>query len=338
MPDTTLRYVAMLSLIERRRRISAPQIRAKLAERGFPVTLRTVQRDLERLSTYVPLATDGSRPAGWHWAADNVLDIPAMDPPTALSFVLAARHLDHLLPPVSRRRLQPHIERARHVLDAAGSAGVRHWPEKVRVLPRGLPLEPPRIDETVLDTVYEALLAEHRLSVEYRKLGARRAQIYEASPLGIVLRDSVIYLVCTLWEYTDVIQLVAHRIRKVSLLDKPACAPAGFDLDDYIEQGNFGFPQGGETTLRLQIIVESWLAEHLAETRLAADQVLTPRRDGRVLVEASAPDTAELRWWLLGFGAQLEVLKPVRLRREFRTIAGALYARYRTRSRGTGPA
>ena len=84
-------------------------------------------------------------------------------------------------------------------------------------------------------------------------------------------------------------------------------------------------------SLRLQVIVEPWLAEHLAELRLSAGQMLTPRKDGRVVVDASAPDTAELRWWLLGFGAQVEVVKPARLRREFRDITGALDARYRVK-------
>jgi predicted DNA-binding transcriptional regulator YafY len=32
-------------------------------------------------------------------------------------------------------------------------------------------------------------------------------------------------------------------------------------------------------------------------------------------------DTQQLRWWLLGFGDGVEVMKPAKLRREFRDMA-----------------
>jgi predicted DNA-binding transcriptional regulator YafY len=50
--------------------------------------------------------------------------------------------------------------------------------------------------------------------------------------------------------------------------------------------------------------------------------------DERVLVKATVADTAQLRWWLLGFGARVEVRKPKRLREEFRMISRRLFERY----------
>ncbi|MDQ6996457.1 MAG: WYL domain-containing protein [Mariprofundus sp.] len=37
-------------------------------------------------------------------------------------------------------------------------------------------------------------------------------------------------------------------------------------------------------------------------------------------VKSTTQDTHELRWWLLGFGDQVEVLEPVSLRNSFRII------------------
>jgi predicted DNA-binding transcriptional regulator YafY len=62
---------------------------------------------------------------------------------------------------------------------------------------------------------------------------------------------------------------------------------------------------------------------------LSVDQVLTALDDERVLVRATVDNTAELRWWLLGFGDFVEVLAPADLREEFRTRAVAMAARYR---------
>ena len=50
------------------------------------------------------------------------------------------------------------------------------------------------------------------------------------------------------------------------------------------------------------------------------------QEDGRILVEATVSDTADLRWWLLGFGSSVEVLEPTSLREQFREQAQRLLA------------
>ena len=61
--------------------------------------------------------------------------------------------------------------------------------------------------------------------------------------------------------------------------------------------------------------------------------MLTALDDERVLVRATVENTAELRWWLLGFGELVEVLAPAALREEFRERATAMAALYQQPSR-----
>jgi len=68
--------------------------------------------------------------------------------------------------------------------------------------------------------------------------------------------------------------------------------------------------------------------EHLHETPLTKDQVLTPQDDGRLLLEGTITDTLELRWWLASFGSGAEVLKPDKLRQHFIKEAELLLERY----------
>lgn len=49
-------------------------------------------------------------------------------------------------------------------------------------------------------------------------------------PLGMVVRDTVTYLVCTMWEFTDVRQLALHRMQAVTLLDTACRRPDGFSM------------------------------------------------------------------------------------------------------------
>ena len=67
---------------------------------------------------------------------------------------------------------------------------------------------------------------------------------------------------------------------------------------------------------------------HLHETPLSADQKITPIDDAREKVVATVLDTPQLCWWLLGFGENVEVLKPAKLREELSTTAKAMAEMY----------
>lgn len=149
------------------------------------------------------------------------------------------------------------------------------------------------------------------------------------NPLGIVVRDQVFYLVCTLWDYEDVLQLALHRISELVLLDQPAHRPKGFTLDGYIRQGAFGYPVS-KKPIHLRVLFEEGAALHLHETPLSKDQMLTSQADGRELLEASVQDTSELRWWLLGFGSGVEILGPKEVRHEFKSIVRKMAKRYKS--------
>ncbi len=45
-------------------------------------------------------------------------------------------------------------------------------------------------------------------------------------------------------------------------------------------------------------------------------------------ITATVKDTRQLKWWLLGFADQVEVIKPKRLRDEFIEIGNNLVNRY----------
>jgi len=330
MSEATLRYLAMLRCVPRRPgKISASAMRERLVEQGFEVTLRTVQRDLHHLSGMFPLISDEpAKPTGWSWSG-AVEDLPAMEPHTALAFVLAQRFLEPLLPPATLAALAPHIARAEAVLDNLGRSGLGAWPGKVRVVPRGQRLLPAPIDPRVLEVVYAALLGGRCFDARYRPRGAAGAVDYEVNPLGLVFRDAVVYLVCTLWDYQDVKQLALHRFDGARVLDQWVQVPRGFDLDDYLASGAFAYPVTADRPVRLVALFDADAAKHLRETPLAADQRLRDEPDKRVRLRATVADTSELRWWLLGFGDQVEVVKPVAMRREFARIAGAMAKRYR---------
>ena len=317
--DTTLRNIAMLQAIPvYPRSKSTRQIMDELADLSadFDVTARSVQRSLDKLSLIFPITSEAhGRANHWYWIDKNALtQIPAMGEPTAFVLRLAAEYLKPVMPPTVLARLDAYFEHADRVL---GDTALGRWTDKAMIIRQGPPLRPPAIRDDVQEAVYTALLNNRRLEVAYRSKARTRPKVIELNPLGLVVRAGVVYLVATSWGYEDVRHYVLHRMSSPNLLDEPAMVPAGFRLADHVgEDSRFSYPVS-TAKLQLMALFDAAAAIHLTESRLATDQRATEQTDGRVLIEATVADTADLRWWLLGFGAAVEVLGPEGLREEF---------------------
>jgi hypothetical protein len=93
--------------------------------------------------------------------------------------------------------------------------------------------------------------------------------------------------------------------------------------------GEFSYPVGEPR--RLEAVFSHGAHFHLHDTPLNVDQHIAALDRGRVTVRATAENTAELRWWLLGFAELVEVLAPADLRHEVQARATAMAALYQQR-------
>ena len=308
--DALLRHWAMLQLIPRYpRRVDTRSIQDRLQRRGYDITLRSIQRDLNKLSGVLPgLCSDSSKPQGWWWAADaDVLEIPGLDPQAALVFKMAEQHLKQVLPASTLDSLGPWFRAANGVLDALPD-GVGGWMDKVRILPSGPPLIPPSINPDVQASVYQGLFENRRMALSYKPRGAVAAKAYEINPMAVVQRGHLIYIVCTLWDYSNPMLMLMHRIQSATVLDMKATCPEGFNIDNYIAEGELGYRLGHP--VKLVADFEKPAASIFYETPISADQQLVESGDGRFRLIATVVDTHELRAWLRGFGRSVSVIEP----------------------------
>ena len=317
MSDTLYRYILMLRLIPRApRKVDAGMIQSRLLDDyNIRITRRSVQRDLNKLSAWFPIIGDQNKPSGWSWMKNaDGLDIPALDPHAALTFQLVGEFLAPLLPRPTLSHLEPHLKRAREVLRGLSTEGLSDWPAKVRVIPRGLPMLPPRIDPQVHSAIYEALLDNRQIKVKYKARGMPEARNHTLHPLGLVYRENMPYMVCMMDAIDHPIHLPVHRITEASLLSRSVKAPTGFDIDDYIHSGEFGFLLS-DKPIRLRLLVKDpdTFLPAVEDTPISEDQKITKRKDGQVILTATIAYTATLETWLLSQGDFIEVLAPKKL-------------------------
>jgi predicted DNA-binding transcriptional regulator YafY len=329
--QSLLRQWHMLRMVPRApARISVRELYERLRAADFRVTERTVQRDLRELSNVFPVVVDErDKPFGWSWLRDaSSFDLPGLTIPEALTLTLVEQHLRHHLPPITVEALGPHFKSAARTLSAVDdSAPSRAWLDKVRSVPPQQPLLPPCMDEECQRSVYLALMEDRQLKLHYRKRDAGEPVVYAAvHPLAVVQRGGLLYLVCMFAGYDDVRTIALHRVQRAVVLYEQARTKPGFDIDAYIASGQFGVIAGDPVNLRA--VFSRAAGEHLFETPLSADQVLTGDADGRLRLAATVPNTRALVWWLLGFGDGVVIEEPESLREELAGIARRMAAAY----------
>lgn len=310
--------------------IEAGELRERLVKLEFPVTKRTVERDLTALAGVFPLVCDDSeKPFKWSWMRGaQRFDLPCLTVPEALTMTLVEQHLRHHLPPSTTEALQPYFESALRTLSPDdGPVPSKAWLRKVRSMPPHQPLIAPQLDHDCQRTVYLALMEDRQLTLHYRKRDAQELTLYEVvHPQAIVQRGGIIYLVCMFGSYEDVRTIPLHRIVAAEARYEDARKKEGFNLDAYIASGQFGVIAG--EPLRLCAVFTRTAGEHLYETPLSEDQELTLQADKRLRLVATVPNTRSLVWWLLGFGDGVVIEEPASLRQEMADIAARMAQAY----------
>lgn len=327
--DTLLRLIALLRLIPRAPgRIATTTLREKLKEDGFSVSLRTVQRDLDRLSIPFALQRDESSPSfRWSLSPEAPIDLSAMDTPTALALYLAENHLQPLLPQSVLDQLGPQFRMARDYLDNLENNGLAHWARKVRAIPNGKSLRPAQIAPYVWEQTSTALLERKQLRISYlsrSKIDVKQLLIH---PAGLVSRHAISYLIGSVDGYEDLRQFALHRIHHAECLEAPAHARKDFDIESYVLQ--YLNTSTAIEQVELVASVSPQIAWLLGETPLSTEQSLEPLEgsDWHHL-RARVPNDQETMWWVFSLGENVLVSEPKHWATAIRERASRLGALY----------
>lgn len=312
--ETIARQWEILTLIPREPlSITTAEIRARLADRGHSVDVRTVQRDLVALeSRFMLRCRTNGRTNTWFWSRNQIpLQSPAMSTVTAVTLLLVRDYLHPLLPSAATEELRPYFVTAGEQL--AGTK-LGEWTSRVVILQRGPVLAPPAIDPAVRDVVYAALVEGRQCEMDYAcpDFGERRVT---ATPLGLIVDQDIVYVVATLEGQVGVQRLALHRMQRPRLSKAAAEMPADFSLHEYVANEDAFRWRAPIGAVDLDAVFDREAARHVLE-RCRGSESCVVDADRRVRLRTRVADTEELRRWLLGLGDRVEVLRPSTLRAE----------------------
>jgi predicted DNA-binding transcriptional regulator YafY len=311
--ETALLVIELLRRIPRNRMVSAPELHEQLTNAGLQRDLRTIQRQLEMLSEHFEIERDDrNKPYGYRWKERaRGLALPMLSEQESLLLTLAEQHLRNLLPANLMKSMESFFVQARSNLGPQSSGRrEREWLSKVRVVSTSQPLLPPRIRPGVFEEVSNALYANRWLNVDYQNAASKRTRA-EVMPLGLAQQGPRLYLVCRFRDFDNERSLALHRILGAKASALTFERPREFDLRKYDDDGRFGFGEGRR--IRLTFRIDKGAGLHLLESPLSADQQVREIGD-QFEISATLVDTAQLKWWLRGFGDQVRNIrrKPIR--------------------------
>jgi len=308
---------------------TAAEVAAALSMRGYEVTRRTVERDLEALLECMPLEINhGGRPQRWRWQRARGLDVPGMEAAEAMALYMMQDAMTAHLPSCFIDALNTRFAQANKTLSALARSGAKvRWSDRVRVVPSNVVLKSPRIKPQILQALETALLNDIAIEVGYQPLKGSAPTRRLLYPRGLLLRGSSLYLIAHQKDAGETaLHFAVQRLSTVRLRELELWPTAPFSLDEFLADGKGQFGEG--TDVDLQATISPALGKILRDSPLSDDMQILDA-DGVLTLRATVRDTWALRTWILGHAENLAVLKPASLRSDVKLRTRAAAAQYR---------
>ncbi len=294
----------LLRRIPRKRKITTVELQEQLKAAGFERDIRTVQRQVEMLSNHFAIERDERcKPYGYRWLEEaQNLSLSMLSEQESLLLSLAEKYLRDLLPMNLMKSMEGFFSQAKYNLHTQDNHSYDHqWLEKVRIISTTQPLLTPEINDKVFEQVSRALYQNKWLTLDYKNASGEQKNI-KVMPLGLAQQGPRLYLVCRYEHYDNERSLALHRMISAQASTLDFERPADFNLENYDNDGRFGFGEGKQTQLSFKISHKTGV--HLLETPLSTDQQVE-KLDTHYHITATVVDTEQLTWWLRGFGSDV---------------------------------
>ena len=95
-------------------------------------------------------------------------------------------------------------------------------------------------------------------------------------------------------------------------------------------KSSFGVFHGEPVRVRVWFAAD--IAEYIREKIWHETQIIEPQTDGSIIFEAEVAGIAEIKFWIMKWGAKARVIEPESLREAIRAEAEAMVANYLTRN------
>jgi len=182
-----------------------------------------------------------------------------------------------------------------------------------------------RQHDDLLDTLVQCLVDQRKVRIDYGGL-LGDGKVHDFEPYTLAMYRGGLYLIGRSHRGERIVKLAIERIRSAEKLAERFDYPRDYSPEKHSE-GVFGIIEGAQT--KVVILIRNPETEaYLRSRQIHPTQEFRSRRDGTTILEMTVRGTSELKYWVLGLGPYVEVLKPKALREEVGASLREAAARY----------
>jgi len=191
-----------------------------------------------------------------------------------------------------------------------------------------------RLSEIALDaqgehafaTLSAAERASRSVRFSYRDKDGRRST-RTIDPYGFVINAGRIYCVGYDHDRRDKRTFAVDNVSAPDVLGNTFLKPPGFSIGEFAGGSISGVMHGEETTA-VTVAFAARVAKAAIAARIVEDRRIERRSDGSALITYVVTDADELVRWVLGWGAQAEIVDPPEARARIASLAAEVAGKY----------
>ena len=163
----------------------------------------------------------------------------------------------------------------------------------------------------VVTRATEAMMNHRRVTMRYDSAASRRTKDYLVEPVRMSYAEGGTYLTAFVPEYGEMRNFAVERIRGLAVTDE-TFAPRPLPAEPFAN--SIGVYSG--TPERVELEFDASVADYVTSREWHKTQTFETRADGSFVMRLDVCVDVPLRAWILGFGAAVRVVEPVRLAAE----------------------
>lgn len=281
------------------------------------VSRRTVFRDLKELEAIgVPYRFD-ARTGGY--GIDPEFFPPPIDLnlPEALSLLLLVHKArNHLPMPFKNSALLAGLKVENNL-----PAKIRHYCntslQSISIRPDAH--APMDLLDKVFFKLQQAIRKKREVKLAYNSLYEGKDITTTLSPYHLMYNNRAWYVIGESSLHKTIRMFNLNRIKELEVLGRCFIKEGEFDIYEYLGRAWSMIPEGKIYHVKLRFAAK--VAKNVAEVQWHSTQKTTFNADGLLIAEFRVDGLGEISWWILGYGDQVEVLRPAALRKRIAKIA-----------------
>jgi predicted DNA-binding transcriptional regulator YafY len=283
----------------------------RLAE-ACAVSRRTIYRDLATLEAAGIRVIYRPDRQGYQLAGPGFLQPAALSDREALSLLLMSRSCPSDLPFPSLETIQSGVERVIQALPEGLRQRIALGAELITHGSDPTPLDRPPERRPVYEAIWQALTQRRQMRLWYREDDAPSLLTTKVSLYQIARLDSCWCMVGRSTVHREVRLFRIPWIAQAEVTEESYAIPPRFRLDRWLSRSSGEGPEDAPREVQLRF--NARIAPTVQDRHPRIGQRLCPRLGGELDLFLNVPLREEFVLWILGFGEQVEVLKPAELR------------------------